>query len=100
MAEADKNAYTPRMRKHYDEVVRQKLIEEFGYKNPMEVPQITKIVINMGVGASTAQSNKASVAAGDHARIASWRRSEAERITAERRPDLLPRKPRLVSDQR
>ena len=50
MAEADKNAYTPRLRKHYDEVVRQKLIEEFGYKNPMEVPQITKIVINMGVG--------------------------------------------------
>ncbi len=34
MAEADKNAYTPRLRKHYDEVVRQKLIEEFGYKNP------------------------------------------------------------------
>ncbi len=27
---------------------------------------------------------------GDHARIASWRRSEAERVTAERRPDLLP----------
>ena len=34
MAEADKNAYTPRLRKHYDEVVRKQLIEEFGYKNP------------------------------------------------------------------
>ena len=68
MAEADKNAYTPRLRKHYDEVVRQKPIEEFGYKNPMEVPQITKIVINMGVGESTADSKKASVAAGDLAR--------------------------------
>ena len=70
MAEADKNAYTPRLRKHYDEVVRQKLIEQFGYKNPMEVPQITKIVINMGVGESTADSKKASVAAGDLALIA------------------------------
>ena len=30
MAEADKNAYIPRLRKHYDEVVRQKLIEQFG----------------------------------------------------------------------
>ena len=70
MAEADKNAYVPRLRKHYDEVVRQKLIEEFGYKNPMQVPQIEKIVINMGVGESTADSKKASVAAGDLALIA------------------------------
>lgn len=30
MAEADKNAYIPRLRKHYDEVVRQKLIEQIG----------------------------------------------------------------------
>jgi len=70
MAEADKNAYIPRLRKHYDEVVRQKLIEEFGYKNPMQVPQIEKIVINMGVGESTADSKKATVAAGDLALIA------------------------------
>lgn len=70
MAEADKNAYVPRLRKHYDEVVRQKLIEQFGYKNPMQVPQIEKIVINMGVGESTADSKKATVAAGDLALIA------------------------------
>jgi tRNA (guanine37-N1)-methyltransferase len=31
---------------------------------------------------------------GDHARIAAWRRAEALRLTAERRPDLLARKPR------
>ncbi|HMO31227.1 50S ribosomal protein L5 [Enterovirga sp.] len=62
--------YLPRMRKHYDEVVRQKLIEEFGYKNPMQVPQIEKIVLNMGVGESTADSKKASVAAADLALIA------------------------------
>ena len=67
---ADDGAYIPRLRKHYDEVVRPKLIEEFGYKNPMQVPTITKIVLNMGVGESTADSKKASVAAADLALIA------------------------------
>ena len=64
------DGYTPRMRKHYEDVVRPKLIEEFGYKNPMEVPTITKIVLNMGVGESTADSKKATVAAADLALIA------------------------------
>ena len=49
-AAAQMEGYTPRMRKHYEDVVRPKLIEEFGYKNPMEVPKIEKIVLNMGVG--------------------------------------------------
>jgi large subunit ribosomal protein L5 len=64
------DGYTPRMRKHYDDVVRPKLIEEFGYKNPMEVPKIDKIVLNMGVGESTGDSKKATVAAADLALIA------------------------------
>ncbi|MBM0207598.1 50S ribosomal protein L5 [Micromonospora sp. STR1s_5] len=63
-------AYLPRLRQHYDDVVRAKLIEEFGYKNPMQVPKIDKIVLNMGVGESTADSKKASVAAADLALIA------------------------------
>ena len=70
MANSPANGYTPRMKKHYEEVVRPKLIEEFGYKNPMEVPKIEKIVLNMGVGESTADSKKASVAAADLALIA------------------------------
>ena len=64
------NGYTPRMRQHYEDVVRPKLIEEFGYKNAMEVPKIDKIVLNMGVGESTADSKKATVAAADLALIA------------------------------
>ena len=64
------DGYTPRLKKHYDEVVRPKLIEEFGYENPMQVPVIEKIVLNMGVGESTADSKKASVAAEDLALIA------------------------------
>ncbi|GJD52301.1 50S ribosomal protein L5 [Methylobacterium crusticola] len=65
MAEAKKDGYTPRLKKHYEDVVRPKLIEEFGYTNPMQVPTIEKIVVNMGVGESTQDSKKATVAAED-----------------------------------
>jgi len=37
----------PRLRTHFDEVVRKQLTEERGYKNKMEVPKLQKIVINM-----------------------------------------------------
>ena len=69
-APIDTDGYTPRLKKHYEEVVRPKLLEEFGYKNPMQVPTIDKIVLNMGVGESTADSKKASVAAADLGLIA------------------------------
>ena len=69
-AGAPDGAYIPRLRQHYDDVVRAKLIEEFGYSNPMQVPRIDKIVLNMGVGESTADSKKASVAAADLTLIA------------------------------
>ncbi|MFG1403048.1 50S ribosomal protein L5 [Xanthobacter sediminis] len=64
------DAYTPRLRAHYDTVVRPKLIEQFSYKNPMEVPTIEKIVINMGVGEATADTKKATTAAADLSLIA------------------------------
>jgi large subunit ribosomal protein L5 len=70
MAETVMDGYAPRLKKHYDEVVRQKLMEEFGYQNAMQVPTIEKIVLNMGVGESTGDSKKASVAAADLALIA------------------------------
>lgn len=62
--------YTPRMRKLYDDVVRQQIQEQFGYKNVMEVPRIDKVVLNMGVGESTADSKKAQRAADDLTLIA------------------------------
>ena len=61
--------YLPRMRKHYDEVVRKQMIEQFGYKNPLEVPTIEKIVINMGVGDAVNDTKKVTTAAGDLALI-------------------------------
>ncbi len=65
--------YTPRMKKHYDEVVREALTKQFGYKNALEVPTIEKIVLNMGVGESVNDSKKAAAAAADLGLIAGQR---------------------------
>ncbi len=46
-----------RLKEEYQNRVKPALIKELGYKNPMEVPQITKIVINMGCG-EAAQNRK------------------------------------------
>ena len=54
-----------RLRVHYDEVVRKKLVEQFGYKNPMQVPGLDKIVINMGIGEAAADRKKVESAAAD-----------------------------------
>lgn len=62
-------ALEPRLKKIYTDVVRPKLIEEFGYKNPMQVPSIEKVVLNMGVGEATADTKKVQTAAADLALI-------------------------------
>ncbi|MGH6854320.1 MAG: 50S ribosomal protein L5 [Aestuariivirga sp.] len=62
--------YVPRLRKHYDEVVRAKLTQQFGYKNVMQVPKITKIVLNMGIGEATQDSKLVQVAASELEKIA------------------------------
>jgi large subunit ribosomal protein L5 len=61
---------TPRLRTHFDEVVRKKLAEDFGYKNRMQVPVITKIVINMGIGEGVNDRKKVENAASDLGMIA------------------------------
>jgi large subunit ribosomal protein L5 len=50
MAEAKKDGYTPRMQSLYNDRIVKAMTEKFGYKNPMQVPKIEKIVLNMGVG--------------------------------------------------
>ncbi|MGA0531751.1 50S ribosomal protein L5 [Hansschlegelia sp. KR7-227] len=62
-------AYIPRLKRHYDDVVRSKLVEEFGYKNVNAVPTIDKVVVNMGVGEAVADSKKVVNAAGELAKI-------------------------------
>lgn len=68
-SEAAPEGYVPRLRKHYDEVVRAQLVKEFGYKNVMEVPKITKIVLNMGIGEATQDSKLVQVAVGELEKI-------------------------------
>ncbi len=67
MAEA---SYEPRLKKQYNEVIRQTLLDQFKYQNSMLVPRIEKVVLNMGVGEATADSKKPAVAAADLALIA------------------------------
>lgn len=45
-----KAQYTPRLKTKYKDEIRPALKEKFGYKNPMQIPKIEKIVVNMGVG--------------------------------------------------
>ncbi len=44
----------PRLRERYKSEITKKLTERFGYKNPMQVPRLTKIVVNVGLGEATA----------------------------------------------
>ena len=60
---------TTRFKQRYDEVLRQQLQEKFGYKNPMQIPKLDKIVINMAVGKATADSKKLTNAVGELAKI-------------------------------
>ncbi|MBO9375302.1 50S ribosomal protein L5 [Sphingomonas histidinilytica] len=64
------DAYTPRFRKLYDEKIVKAMTEKFGYKNHMEVPKITKIVLNMGVGEATQDKKKVEQAALEMTKIA------------------------------
>ncbi len=52
-----KQQYIPRLKKAYEGAIRAEMIKEFGYKNPMEVPKVEKIVLNMGIG-EAAQDRK------------------------------------------
>ena len=62
--------YTPRLKKKYDEQIRSKLKEEFGYTNDMQIPKLDKVVINMGVGEAVADSKKIKTALAEMEKIA------------------------------
>ena len=55
--------YVARLRKEYDEKIVPAMIEKFGYKNRMEIPRLTKVVLNMGVGEATQDKKKVETAA-------------------------------------
>ena len=63
-------AYEPRLQTKYRDEIRGKLQEQFSYSNPMQVPKLDKVVINMGVGEAVADSKKIKSALAELERIA------------------------------
>lgn len=63
-------AYIPRLRTQFDKEIRSKLVEQFGFSNPMQVPMLEKVVLNMGVGEAVNDRKKVELAAADLALIA------------------------------
>ena len=59
-----------RLQQHYREKVAPALIEQFGYKSPMQVPRLTKITLNMGVGEAIADKKVMDNAVADLTKIA------------------------------
>ena len=59
-----------RLEKHYKETVVPKLMERFGYTNPMQVPKISKITLNMGVGEAVGNKKILENAVDDMSKIA------------------------------
>ena len=47
---AAKGEHPPRLAVSYKETVIPALMKDFGYKNPMQVPKVEKVVVNMGLG--------------------------------------------------
>ncbi|MFG0318728.1 MAG: 50S ribosomal protein L5 [Planctomycetota bacterium JB042] len=62
-------APTPRLLERYRQEVRPKLKEQFGIKNDLEAPRLTKIVVNMGVGRAKESKTALDAAAADLATI-------------------------------
>ena len=62
--------YEPRLKRKYRDTIREAMRTKFCYTNPMQIPKIDKIVINMGVGEATQDSKKVQSAIRDLTLIA------------------------------
>jgi large subunit ribosomal protein L5 len=62
--------YKARLRLEFEQTIRAELTKQFNYKNRMQVPMITKVVLNMGIGEGVADRKKADSAAADLSMIA------------------------------
>jgi large subunit ribosomal protein L5 len=60
----------PRLKVQFEETIRSKIAEQFGYKNRFQVPTLDKVVINMGIGEGVADKKKVDGAAADLVLIA------------------------------
>jgi large subunit ribosomal protein L5 len=66
----ERSDYVARLKTQFDQVIRDQLVKQFGYKNKMQVPVITKVVLNMGIGEGVADRKKVDGAAADLSLIA------------------------------
>ncbi len=64
---------TPRLKQRYADEIAPALTERFGYENPMQVPRVEKITLNMGVGDAKQDSRALEAAQGQLAAIAGQR---------------------------
>ena len=55
--------YTPRLKQKYQAEIVKAMTEKFGYSNPMQVPKLEKITLNMGVGEASQDKKKVQTAA-------------------------------------
>ena len=61
--------YVPRLKQQYEGEIRASMRDAFGYANPMQIPKLEKIVINMGVGEATGDAKLIKGAVDDMTRI-------------------------------
>ena len=66
----ERSDYIARLKTHFEQDVREQLTKQFSYSNRMQVPKITKVVLNMGIGEGVADRKKVDNAASDLALIA------------------------------
>ena len=57
------DALTPRLKTRYQNEIRDALQKEFTYENVMQIPGLTKVVVNMGVGAAAHDAKRINGAA-------------------------------------
>ena len=63
-------AYIPRLKTEYEKSIVQELTKQFGYSNRYAVPQLDKVVLNMGIGEGVSDQKKVTAAARDLTLIA------------------------------
>ena len=83
-----------RLEKFYKDEVVPKLMEQFGYTNPMQVPKLTKITLNMGVGEAATNKKILENAVADMAKIS----GQKPQVTKSRRRGGVVQDPRRLAD--
>ncbi|MCY4301218.1 MAG: 50S ribosomal protein L5 [Aestuariivita sp.] len=61
----DSAPYIPRLKQQYRKLIHASLMKEFGYKNAMQVPALSKIVLNIGCGDEAVKDSKKARSAQD-----------------------------------